>query len=1125
MILEPNSAIRRHPGWSQLPSQFRLVTLGAPQLLSSDGEAVRFRTRKHFAVLIRLAVEPGRPLTRDCLIDFLWSDAPGHLARHSLAQALSVLKAKLGHDHVVIRKGTVALVERCIDADVGHLGACDVEIRGRFLEGFEIHARPFEEWKDAWHARLLPGVRDCLVKQMDAGRRIGDFATVERRAQTLLDLDPLSEDAVRGLIEARAWVGDRSNALKVFARYEARLAEELQAKPSGDLIRVTNLLREGRRTTPHGVAPDAAPSHVPISHEKRFESETLIGREREFSQLYDAWLAARRREPRVMVVLGDPGVGKTTLCNAYASSCQMEGAIVARAQAYDAERELPFAVLAELVKQLTIQRAIGSADPEALSELSRITGEIFTVFPGVPKPIEWSAEVTPLRLADAFLKAIVAAAEENPVVLVVDDVHSVDNASAAILHLVARKLPKLRLVLILAGRSSELRSAQAPAALASDATIEGLRTVELDPLSPEASARLLAVLAAAGHAPLTGASASRILQAGNGNPLAIELLTKEWQIHGAGSLLQDLERLNTLPAAAVGIPRAIKAVFERQMQRFSAETRSAMDLAAVLGRRLTELSLYQAADLSAPHAGEALSRLLEEGVLREVHGDLEFRNELIRAQAYYAVSGPARQHLHRRVAELLAGRGTEDGESLKLEIAWHYLRGGDPVKALPFALEGAEEALEVGAPREAEEVLAVSLRFGTQMTQELRAHLLLSKALLDQSNATASMPILNLLEATGNLTSRDRAEVARMRAFAEHLLNAERGERHLHAADQALSSAVETGDKLLIAQALFEYARSGAESGDETRVRMAFNLISDLLEGEEAQQLPTAHYAQGFCLYYLYEAARAGNAIRKAIALLKPTNNPVQLSLAYTGLGNCLRVTCDLDGSTEAFEIALSLAKRIGNDSRASIITGNIVALLLLQGRYAEAILVGKNSIELGNKSLSQPFLSSAYMNLAEAHALLGEIDQAIACRDAADSWLRQERSWRSRIEFYTESASLELIMGNLSSCLDLTRSAERLAEGRERAVPPQSSLEMLRTLRLAHEVGNEEALNHVQGIVKRFEKRMPIEYLNALSVKAWLERRMGGEQSVDTIEGLKLFDALRIPGQKRLMQALGFLL
>src|SRR5207253_2092118 len=183
-----------------------------------------------------------------------------------------------------------------------------------------------------------------------------------------------------------------------------------------------------------------------------------------------------------------------------------------RAQAYDAERELPFGVLAELIKQLTVQRAIGGADPEALSELTRVSPEIFAAFPGVPKPVEWSAEVIPLRLADSFLKAL-----------------------------------------------------EAP---------------------PEAAERLVGARVSKADARIADVPVARILQAGNGNPLALELLTKEWLAHGSSSLLGDLEALNTQPAANIGIPRAIGAVFDRQIRRLDAPKRAALDLAAVLGRRL-----------------------------------------------------------------------------------------------------------------------------------------------------------------------------------------------------------------------------------------------------------------------------------------------------------------------------------------------------------------------------------------------------------------------------------------------------------------------------------------------------------------------------------------------------------
>src|SRR5881628_2612556 len=444
-------------------------------------------------------------------MDLLWGDAAAHLARHSLAQALSVLKEKVGREHLVVQRATVALAEGVVDADVAHLDACDLQIRGAFLDGFEVPAAAgFEQWKDEWRARLGPRIRDCLVKQMDAGRRIGDFATVERHAQVLHELDPLSEDAVRGLMEARAWVGDRTNALKVYGRFETQLAEDLGAKPGADLARIAGLLREGRRAAPR----PAPPGQVAERQERRFEAETLIGREKEFARLYDAWLEVRRRAPRILVVIGDPGVGKTTLVNSFVSTCQMEGAVVARAQAYDAERELPFAVLAELIKQLTLQRAIGATDPEALSELSRVSPEIFGAFPGVPKPVEWSAEVIPLRLADALLKAVEAATEESPLVLVVDDIHAADNATAAILHVVARKLPRTRLLLILTGRTNELRTAAAPAALVTDSTVEALRPLELEPLSAVAAERLVTALAVGADAKIKVGDlpTSRILQ-------------------------------------------------------------------------------------------------------------------------------------------------------------------------------------------------------------------------------------------------------------------------------------------------------------------------------------------------------------------------------------------------------------------------------------------------------------------------------------------------------------------------------------------------------------------------------------------------------------------------------------
>ena len=1096
---------------------FQLRCLGGPSLLSASGEQVRFRTRKHFALLVRLALEPGKRFTRDYLTDLLWPSAAPRLANHSLAQGLSVIKAKVAREAVLIQRATVGLAPGWVDVDVLHLGNGDVGVAGPFLDGFEIPAaRPFEDWKTECRARLLPQVRDCLVRQMDGARRIGDFATVERRAERLQELDSLAEEGIRGVMEARAWAGDRSSALKAFARYEAQLAEELGAKPGGDLVRMADLLRDGRRSSPRPAAIG-----IPEVVARRFEPETLIGREREFSVLYDAWIEARRKSPRFVVVTSDPGVGKTTLANAFVSSCQMDGAVVARAQAYDAERELPFAVLGELVKQLASQRAIGGADPEALSELTRITTEIVRVFPGVPKPVEWSPEITPLRLADAFLKTVTAAAEDSPVVLVVDDIHAADNASTAILHVVARKLTDARVLFILTGRTSELRLSGAPAALTSDTSIDGLRTLEVDVLPADAAERVVRQLAAAAEQP--DPPTDRILRVSGGNPLALELLTREWAAHGPASLLRDLEALNTQPVPTLGIPRAIAAVFDRQSRRLDAATRAALDLAAVLGRRLTDLDLYAAVDLTLSQAAEALSRLKDEGLLREVRGDLEFRNELIRAQAYYAVAGPARQHLHRRVGELLAARPPREDKAVSLEIAWHYLRGGDASKAEPHAVVGAEGALHGGAPVEAERVLAsLTAEHGGALT-DARIQRLLAKALVSQSKGEAALPILaRVLENTG-LPLRDRAEVLYLRAAAEYLRR-EDGSKYSEFATEALDAAEETGAPDLIAQSVFEYARSGVVNGNAKRVKEAAQRIDRALQQPNVRTNAMIFLARSYCRHFSCEPFASLEDSETALRLHEGSPDLVERAFLLNGHAVCLRMVGRTPEARAAFERALNLSLRIGNDSRASIICANLTMLENSRGRFESGLAYGHRALAYATRDVNQPLRTLIYLALMESCALLGRVGEAQEWMDSARESLFGNPTMLNRIEFYLETAGFALILGNVELALNLVEEAEHGVQGQDLILFDVGVFERFRAFRTAHREGLDAGWEVVEAAVQRFRGTHPLYYVNVLPAKAWLEAKMHGHYSKETEEGLELLTAYDLKGKRALWIAQGFL-
>ena len=1097
-----------------------LLSLGVPLLLTEAGEQIRFRTRKHFALLIRLAVEGGRKFTRDYLMDLFWPDVPALRARHSLAQALTVVKEKVGREHLVVQRTSIALVPGVVDADVRRLDSCEAEIRGPFLEGFEVPgAVQFEQWKDEWRAKLMPRIRDCLVKHMDAGRRTGDFATVERHAQVLLELDPLSEDGVRGFIEARAWVGDRTNALKAFGRFEARLAEELGAKPSADLVRIADLLRQGRRTAP----PATGAGQVSERCERRFEAETLIGREREFSRLYDAWLEVRRRAPRIVVLVGDPGVGKTTLTNAFVSTCQMEGAAIARAQAYDAERELPFAVLAELIKQLTLQRAIGGTDPEALSELTRVSPEIFSAFPGVPKPVEWAAEVIPLRLADAFLKAVEAGTEESPLVLVVDDIHAADNASAAILHIIARKLPHTRLLLILTARSNELRTAAAPSALAADASVEAMRTLELEPLPAAAAEQLVAALVLKADGRIADVPVPRILQAGNGNPLALELLTKEWLAHGSGSLLSDLEALNTQPVANIGIPRAIGAVFERQIRRLDPPLRAALDLAAVLGRRLADLPLYEVVDLTPAAAGEALSRLKEEGILREVHGELEFRNELIRAQAYYAVAGPARQHLHRSVGEVLDHQSGANRRATKLEVAWHLLRGGDRPRAVSSAIDGADAAIGSGGFLEAEQILTVLLREPCREDDTQRLRLLLARALAGQSRAEAAATVLTLLEQGPRLSIRDKALATRMQATVAYLLNQEPGLGYCNAADAALFAARETGDLDLIGNALFECARSGANAGDESRVTTARQQAEIAISQLASDVPPMLCYTKAYCDFFFFELAAGARGLETAISTWNARQDPVGLALGYTAYGTCKQGLGDFELACEAYHKALTFSTRIGDDLRSAVIASNLCVAKLHQGDFGSAVKFGELAVSTAGRVLS-PRLVSVHLNLAASLFMNGQQDAASKSLSAAHEASNRERSWFTTMEFLTGCASFALQTRDVTLALELTDAAQRVAWGKERAVPHAGLFDTLRIHRALHVDGLDAARLLASQCLAKYRGRHPLYFVDIAACNAWLDMMSFGAYSQQTIADLTLFDKFGFAGVRGMLVAQGFL-
>ncbi|MGH7589917.1 MAG: AfsR/SARP family transcriptional regulator, partial [Gemmatimonadales bacterium] len=226
-----------------MPDTQQFRCLGHPTLYAPDGTAVRFRVKKHLALLAFLAMEP-RTHRRDRLAELLWPAVSEREGRHSLATGLSVLRARLGQRSIDAGRDTVRLVPGAVELDLDRLAAGDVlgsDIMpvlavAPLLEDFDVPDAPgWNQWKDAQSANWQPRIRDALLTLVDRSRRHGDTRTMERLADSLLAIDSLSEEGIRAKREARAFAGDRLSALKQFEAWKTRLADEVGAVP-GDLV-------------------------------------------------------------------------------------------------------------------------------------------------------------------------------------------------------------------------------------------------------------------------------------------------------------------------------------------------------------------------------------------------------------------------------------------------------------------------------------------------------------------------------------------------------------------------------------------------------------------------------------------------------------------------------------------------------------------------------------------------------------------------------------------------------------------------------------------------------------------------------------------------------------------------
>ena len=723
--------------------RFQLRCLGEPVLVGPDGQPIRFKVRKHLALLVYLAVESRARHRREHLAELLWANLPEAEGRHSLATALSMLRARFGRDVVESARDDLRWAYTRLDLDLDRLAAGNVlgddvtpslDVAG-FLDGFEVPAAAeFMLWRERQRARWLPLVRDALIALMDRARRTGDSRQIEQLADRMLALDDLSEEAVRAKMEARAFAGDRLTALKIFESWRERLDEELGAAPSPLVEGMALRLRKRGWER-------SAESPIPAVRTDQWKDRPFIGRAVEYRALYEGWERTQRGEAGHALVIGESGIGKSTLVERLTTAAGLEGASVCRVQCYELEREIPYAAVGGLIRALLDRAGASAVSPETLAELARTVPEVRRRYPHIPQAVESEGETARIRLAEAMHQLVSAVAEEHPLILVVDDHHLADDASLAVLHLIMRRSEGEPLMVILVARPGEMGGSPQAIRLKASLPRLGACSVELPPLTESESDQLVGSLIPP-EAPQPNSAVRRALvQAARGYPMVLELLCKDWQIHGERSLALALDAMTADPAPSGAPMEAYRQLHERIIESLDPVTRNVLNLSAILGHRLNDVTMYALADLTVGQTMAGMSQLTTLRVLRDGGDGLEFINELIRAHAYVSVPSAARRVLHGNIADRLI-EGEHRGQEVEgLEVAWHCIRSGREEEAAPYLLKGARQAIQRGAPGEAERGLRTGLPI-LKNGQRSEGLILLAESFQEQYMWTDSLSLI-----------------------------------------------------------------------------------------------------------------------------------------------------------------------------------------------------------------------------------------------------------------------------------------------------------------------------------------------------------------------------------------------
>ncbi len=466
---------------------------------------------------------------------------------------------------------------------------------------------------------------------------------------------------------------------------------------------------------------------------------SLVGREVERALIEHARAEARGGSQRVVLLAGEPGIGKTRLAAYGALAAHGEGFAVCWGRCSE-ELAVPYEPWIEVCSQL-VERAPTELLERHVKrhggELSRLAHGLGERVPGIPAPQSSDLETERFLLFSAVAGLVAAVGEVMPLCLVLDDLQSADGQSVGLLGHLVRTVEAGSVLVIATYRDSELgRDHPLTGVLADLRKVEGVERIALHGLGPDEVAQVLSVVAGHDLDQDGLALAGRIASETDGNPFFVGEVLLNLSESGTLKFDEAIGRWRIDRSAPIALPESVREVIERRVGRLGDETRELLALAAVIGRSFEVELLAALTDLDETRLLDQLEAAVAALVLDESTervGVFRFTHALINQTLYQGLGATRRARMHHRIAEALERLcGDDPGEHLA-ELALHWRLAAAAVdrgKAADYACRAGERALKSLAPTEAAKLFgdAVELLGEEDTAERCRALIGLGRA-------------------------------------------------------------------------------------------------------------------------------------------------------------------------------------------------------------------------------------------------------------------------------------------------------------------------------------------------------------------------------------------------------------